>query len=83
MSYKIIDSRVDGEDVVTTVEFYGVPANKNHKVTLEVRHYSPETLAEVEANLAEMELTSADPKPKENPQAQRSNEIVQELKSKG
>ena len=83
MSYKIIDSRVDGQDVITTVEFYGVPENKKNKVTLEVRHYSPETLEEVEANIAEMEVTSQNPKPKENPQVQRSNEIVQELKQKG
>lgn len=80
MSWKIIDSRVDGDDVITTVEFYGVPENKKNKVTLEVRHYSPSTLEEVEANIADMELTTEPPKEKQ--QESRANSIVQELKLK-
>jgi hypothetical protein len=81
-SWKIIDSRVDGQDVITTVEFYGVPENKKNKVTLEVRHYRPETLAEVEANISEMEVTAQDPKDKGKEAEVKANEIVEELKVK-
>lgn len=81
MSWELIDSRLDGEDVITRVTFFGVPENKNRGVTLDVRHIKPSSIEEVYEGINEMELTTQPPNDRE--QDSRARDIVEELKAKG